>query len=193
MQHHLSYRVSSSRSTKTQPLNWRVGTSEAPRHGKAAGAARAATIGGEPTIGHGAWERPRGYGAGASIWAVVVSAIRFASIPAHRIEGIRELGPTDIENLAAGAWILGTRGDGNPYRSLPNEYAAAARGLRPVVNPAESLAETDLALRRKRSKRGIECWVGFEVLCHGILGISNLGGPFYSRRLHHGWDRRSSD
>ena len=36
----------------------------------------------------------------------MVSAIRSASIAARMIEGVVELGP-DIEDLAAGAWILG--------------------------------------------------------------------------------------
>lgn len=58
--------------------------------------------------------------------------------------GARELTPTEIEDLAAGAWILGAGGGGNPYHSLLNLRAEAARGFRPVVIPAESLADDDL-------------------------------------------------
>ena len=58
--------------------------------------------------------------------------------------GAKELTPTEIEDLAAGAWILGAGGGGNPYHSLLNLRAEATRGFRPVVIPAESLADDDL-------------------------------------------------
>ena len=56
----------------------------------------------------------------------------------------RELTPVQIEDLAAGAWILGAGGGGNPYHSLLNLRAETARGFRPVVIPAESLADDDM-------------------------------------------------
>ena len=59
-------------------------------------------------------------------------------------EGVRELTPTEIEDLAAGAWILGAGGGGNPYHSLLTLRAEAARGFRPVVIPASALADDDL-------------------------------------------------
>ena len=55
--------------------------------------------------------------------------------------GARELTPTDLEDLAAGAWILGAGGGGNPYHSLLNLRRKTARGFRPVVISAESLAD----------------------------------------------------
>ena len=58
--------------------------------------------------------------------------------------GARELTPTEIEDLAAGAWILGAGGGGNPYHSLLTLRAEAARGFRPVVIPASTLADDDL-------------------------------------------------
>ena len=59
-------------------------------------------------------------------------------------QGARELTPTEIEDLAAGAWILGAGGGGNPYHSLLTLRAEAARGFRPVVIPASALADDDL-------------------------------------------------
>ena len=59
-------------------------------------------------------------------------------------EGVRELTPTEIEDLAAGAWILGAGGGGNPYHSLLTLRAEASRGFRPVVIPASALADNDL-------------------------------------------------
>ena len=59
-------------------------------------------------------------------------------------EGVRELTPTEIEDLAAGAWILGAGGGGNPYHSLLTLRAEASRGFRPVVIPASALADDDL-------------------------------------------------
>ena len=58
--------------------------------------------------------------------------------------GARELTPTEIEDLAAGARILGAGGGGNPYHSLLHLRAEAALGFWPVVIPAESLADDDL-------------------------------------------------
>ncbi len=55
----------------------------------------------------------------------------------------RELGPVDIEDLAAGAWILGAGGGGNPYHSLLNLRAAMRSGFRPRVLPVEALADDD--------------------------------------------------
>ena len=59
-------------------------------------------------------------------------------------QGARELTPTEIEDLAAGAWILGAGGAGNPYHSLLTLRAEAARGFRPAVIPASALADDDL-------------------------------------------------
>ena len=56
----------------------------------------------------------------------------------------RELAPTEIEDLAAGAWILGAGGGGNPYHSLLNLRAETARGFRPLLIPADSLADDEL-------------------------------------------------
>ena len=53
------------------------------------------------------------------------------------IEGARELTPTEIEDLAAGAWILGAGGGGNPYHSLLTLRAETA-GVPPSGNPGES-------------------------------------------------------
>ena len=58
--------------------------------------------------------------------------------------GARELTPTHIEDLAAGAWILGAGGGGNPYHSLLNLGAETARGFRPAVMSAESSAADGL-------------------------------------------------
>ncbi len=63
---------------------------------------------------------------------------------ARMTDGGRELGPAEIEDLAAGAWILGAGGGGNPYHSLLNLRRETARGFRPVVIPAGSLADDDL-------------------------------------------------
>ena len=59
-------------------------------------------------------------------------------------QGARELTSTEIEDLAAGAWILGAGGGGNPYHSLLTLRAEASRGFRPVVIPASALADNDL-------------------------------------------------
>ena len=60
------------------------------------------------------------------------------------IRGARELAPVEIEDLAAGAWILGAGGGGNPYHALLNLRAEAARGFRPRLIPAAALEDDDL-------------------------------------------------
>ncbi len=55
-----------------------------------------------------------------------------------------ELGPSRIEDLAAGAWILGAGGGGNPYHSLLNLRAAMRDGFRPRVIPVDALGDNDM-------------------------------------------------
>ncbi len=56
----------------------------------------------------------------------------------------RELSALEIEDLAAGAWILGAGGGGNPYHALLNLRAETARGFRAEVIPAAALGDEDL-------------------------------------------------
>lgn len=74
-----------------------------------------------------------------------VSRVRAQAAGPRRAKGgERTLRAPDIEDLAAGAWILGAGGGGNPYHSLLNLRAEAKRGFRPRVIPPEALADDDL-------------------------------------------------
>ena len=53
----------------------------------------------------------------------------------------REITEDDIESLAVGAWVLGTGGGGNPYRSLLNMRALYREGKRVQLIDAEDLAD----------------------------------------------------
>ncbi len=57
---------------------------------------------------------------------------------------MRELVSDEIEDLAAGAWILGAGGGGNPAHSLLNLRFAAARGFRPRLIAPAALGGDDL-------------------------------------------------
>ena len=69
--------------------------------------------------------------------------------------GARELTSTEIEDLAAGAWILGAGGGGNPYHSLLTLRAEAARGFRPVVILAHSIAATGSGTCKSRGRMSL--------------------------------------
>ncbi len=58
--------------------------------------------------------------------------------------GERELHAFEIEDLAAGAWILGAGGGGDPYHSLLNLRQEAKRGFRPRLIPSEALDDDHL-------------------------------------------------
>lgn len=56
---------------------------------------------------------------------------------------MRELSLDDIEDLAVGAWILGTGGGGSPYLGLLNMRRLYAEGRRVPLMPADALADDD--------------------------------------------------